>query len=184
MKLVRLQAILLTLGIFLVSQEAAAHPGHGIGGFLHGFFHPLEGLDHLFAALAIGILGAKMGNRAIYALPATFVSALIVGGMLGFSQYSLPFQEAGIVLSLILLGGALFFRLRLPVAQVIPWIAAFGLFHGNAHGSEMAKDLSAIHYCLGFVFASTLLHGFGVGSVLLLKTLKKSSVESVSGFHP
>ena len=43
----------------------------------------------------------------------------------------------------------------------------FAVFHGHAHGAELAPGTSAVAYSLGFVVATGLLHGVGIaiGSV-------------------
>ena len=59
--------------LLLVSEPAFAHITQGsLGGFGSGFEHPLTGADHFLAMLAVGIWGAQMGGRPVWALPVTF----------------------------------------------------------------------------------------------------------------
>ena len=60
--------------LMALPAAALAHTGHmEPGGFMHGFEHPLGGLDHLLAMVAVGLWGAQSGGRALLALPAAFV---------------------------------------------------------------------------------------------------------------
>jgi urease accessory protein len=45
----------------------------------------------------------------------------------------------------------------------------FAIFHGHAHGTEIPLAASGLSYALGFVFATALLHGCGIGLGLLAK---------------
>ena len=47
--------------------HADAHPG---GGFVAGFLHPISGLDHVVAMVAVGLWGAVLGPPALWVLPA------------------------------------------------------------------------------------------------------------------
>lgn len=164
---------------FLITSNAAyAHPGHGIGGLLHGFFHPLEGLDHLLTAFAVGLWAAQAGGKSIYALPGTFVISAILGGIFGLNGYGLPFAEAGIIFSLGLLGLALLCSLDLPLKWSVPVVSVFGVLHGNSHGLEMTPGLSTFLYCTGFVLATALIHLAGVVSVLTLNRHIKSNISN------
>ena len=58
---------------------------YGGGGILSGFLHPLLGIDHLLAMLAVGILSAQIGGRALWTVPATFVGTMAVGAFLGIA---------------------------------------------------------------------------------------------------
>jgi urease accessory protein len=66
--------------LMALPAAALAHPGHmEPSGFMHGFEHPLGGLDHLLAMVAVGLWAAQSGGRALLALPAAFVGAMILG---------------------------------------------------------------------------------------------------------
>ncbi|MEO5970424.1 MAG: HupE/UreJ family protein [Bdellovibrionia bacterium] len=157
------------------STVAFAHPGHGIGGVLHGFFHPISGLDHFLTALAIGVWAAETGKKGLLLFPATFIAASIFGGILGFNGYVLPFQEMGILMSIAFLGFALLTSVKLYTYIAIPIIASFGIFHGNAHGSEIIQGVSAINYCIGFTLATAFLHLSGTFCVGFLRKYLRSS---------
>lgn len=148
----------------LTPALAHAHTGMGsTGGFAHGFSHPLGGLDHLCAMIAVGLWAAQMGGRAIWAVPLTFVSVMAFGGFLGMMQVQVPFVESGIVLSVLMLGVFIAAAARLPLAASVLIVGLFALCHGHAHGSEMPVAASGLAYALGFVGATALLHAVGIG---------------------
>lgn len=161
------QAIALTT-LCLFAGTAFAHPGsHGIAGFSSGLTHPLLGLDHLLAMIAIGLWAAQQGGRALWAVPAAFVAAMGLGGGLAWAGLALPQVETGIAVSVLVSGGLIASRRRLPVAAGMAIAAGFALFHGYAHGLEIPQAASPVLYGLGFVLATALLHGLGIAASLL-----------------
>jgi urease accessory protein len=155
----------------LVPAVASAHIGIGSTiGFTHGFAHPLSGLDHILAMVAVGTFAANLGGRALWAVPLTFMSLMVVGAVLGITGVALPFVEVGIALSIVVLGLLVALQVEWPVAAAMALVGVFAIFHGHAHGSEMPVDAAGAHYALGFVTATGLLHlvgigiGFGIGA--------------------
>ncbi len=150
--------------LLLSSQAALAHPGHGdAAGLAQGFSHPLSGADHLLAMVAVGLLAAARGGRALWAVPLAFLGMMAVGGVLGAAGIALPFVETGIGLSVIAFGLAAAFGAGLPLAAALALVGAFAVFHGHAHGAEMPETASGLAYGLGFLAASALLHLAGIG---------------------
>ena len=148
----------------LVATQASAHTGHGLEAtFSTGFVHPFGGLDHILAMIGVGLWGAQVGGRAIWQLPLAFVAALIVGALIGLAGTGIPVMEIGIAGSVAVLGLAIVFAPRIPAWAGFAVTALFGLFHGHAHGAEMPAAGSAAAYVLGFVAATLILHGIGVG---------------------
>ncbi len=146
-----------------MAQVAEAHTGVGNTiGFTHGFLHPLSGIDHVLAMVAVGLFAARLGGKALYLVPAAFVAMMAVGGILGMNGLSLPFVEFGIAASVIVLGAAVALDFSLPVSGAMALAGFFALFHGHAHGSEMPLAASGVTYGLGFVAATVLLHAVGV----------------------
>lgn len=145
---------------------AFAHPGHGEAvGFSHGFLHPIGGLDHVLAMVAVGIFAANLGGRALWAVPATFVALMAVGGALGMYGVAVPFVEIGIAASVIVLGGAVALGWKnWPLGAAMALVGFFAVFHGHAHGAEMPADASALTYAAGFMLATALLHVAGIGA--------------------
>jgi urease accessory protein len=147
----------------LLPTAALAHPGLGDGhGFVHGFAHPLGGLDHLLAMVAVGLFAWQLGGRALVLVPATFVLAMAAGGALGMAAMPLPGVELGIAASVIALGVIVALRLKPPVAIAMGMVALFAVFHGHAHGTEMPLDASGLTYAAGFMLATALLHAAGI----------------------
>lgn len=151
---------------------ASAHPGHGVAhGFGSGFAHPFFGWDHLLAMIAVGIWAGQRGGKARWLLPLAFVGTMAVGATLGVLGTGLPGVEAGILASVLVLGVLIAASAELPLAAAAALVAAFALFHGHAHGSEMPLTHSGIAYGAGFCLATALLHGMGVALPLLLHRL-------------
>ncbi len=152
----------LLAALLLMPTAALAHPGHVEGSpLVAGLSHPLGGVDHLLAMVAVGLWAAGIGGRAVWALPASFVAAMIAGGMLGAAGIVLPWVEPVILASSIVIGAAVALALRPGLAAVLPVVAVFGMMHGHAHGVEgPAEGLAA--YAAGFALATAGLHGAGV----------------------
>lgn len=137
----------------------------GGGGIVSGFLHPILGLDHLLAMVAVGLLSAQLGGKAIWTVPATFVTVMALGGILGLIGVPLPLVEIGIAGSVILLGIAIAVNRGVPIAAAMTVVALFGLFHGHAHGTEIpaASDTIGliVAYVSGFLVATVGLHIIG-----------------------
>lgn len=155
---------LLALALLALLPDAAlAHTGHAAaGGLASGFLHPLGGLDHVLAMVAVGLLAWTLGGLALWLVPLAFVTAMAVGGMLGMAGATLPLVELGIGLSVVAIGGLVALGLRLPTALAMGIAAVFAVFHGHAHGTEMGPTGSALGYGLGFVAATALLQATGI----------------------
>ena len=153
----------------LLPQPALAHITPGpIGGFAGGFAHPLTGLDHFLAMFAVGVWGAQMGGRSVWALPVAFPLVMTVGGIAGMAGLVLPYVEIGIALSILVLGLAIACKWR-PV-EIVPLalIAIFALCHGYAHGVELPSAADPAAYAAGFVLATGMIHIIGIVVGLLL----------------
>ena len=161
---------LLAAALVLVPSLALAHPG--LPGHTHdlatGFVHPLGGIDHVLAMVAVGLFAVQLGGRALWAVPASFVAAMAAAGLAGMSGVALPTTEVGIAASIIVLGGAIALRLSMPVAAAMALVGFFAMFHGYAHGLETPETASGLMYGLGFVAATALLHGLGVAIGLMV----------------
>ena len=160
--------------LFAASAPAWAHTGVGEAhGFAHGFLHPLGGVDHVLAMVAVGLFAAHLGGRALALVPATFVVIMALGGALGMTGVALPFVETGIALSVVGLGLVLALQVSPPVGVAMGLVGLFALFHGHAHGAEMPVDASCLGYALGFLTATATLHGTGIGLGVAIGRLGK-----------
>jgi urease accessory protein len=147
----------------LVSAVASAHQESGqTAGFLAGLAHPVSGMDHVLAMIAVGLWGAVLGAPAIWVLPVAFPVVMAFGGLLGLLGFSLPGVEIGIAVSAIVLGAMVATEVRPPIALAAVIVAFFAIFHGHAHGRELPEGTSALLYSLGFVVATGLLHAVGI----------------------
>ena len=150
--------------VLLFAPSALAHPQRGEAvGFLTGFRHPISGLDHVLAMIAVGLWGAQLGAPAIWVLPIAFPMVMAAGGMLGLLGVPIPGIEYGIGLSAILLGAAVLFEIRPPLRIAAALVGFFAIFHGYAHGTELPPGQSALLYSIGFVIATGSLHALGIG---------------------
>jgi urease accessory protein len=148
------------LPLALLSGAAMAHPGHESASFFSGIAHPIGGLDHLLAMLAVGLLAARERGRLRWALPLAFVVAMLAGAGLSALGVALPAVETGIAASVLVLGALIALVGRLPPGVTMPLVAAFALFHGHAHHAEMGHG-SIAAYTLGFALATAALHAVG-----------------------
>lgn len=157
----------------ILAQVGLAHSELGqASGFVHGWMHPLGGLDHLLAMIAVGLWAAQLASagdrRALWGVPLAFVAVMALGGLLGMLSLELPLVETGILWSVFLLGGLVLFAARMPLGFGAALVGLFALFHGHAHGTEMPANASGLEYALGFLLSTALLHLVGVGTGLLL----------------
>jgi len=163
-----LRKSLFALALFLSPAVAFAHAGHDHAGIMAGLAHPLFGLDHLLAMLAVGLWAAQQSGAARWALPLTFVASMLVGGLLGFKGVQIPLMETGIAASVLAFGLLVAVAMRLPLLVSISMTALFALTHGVAHGLELPALASPWGYAAGFVVATAALHASGYALVRLL----------------
>jgi urease accessory protein len=151
------------------TTPAFAHTGSVLGGFLGGITHPLFGLDHVVAMVAVGLWGAFLGAPAIWLLPIVFPLVMAFGGALGILGVPLPAVEIGIALSAIVLGVMVATSARPPLWIAAIIVGAFAIFHGHAHGAELPAGADAAAFSLGFVIATGLLHLTGIAFGLVTR---------------
>ena len=157
------------LALFALTPVLAqAHLGHGLANsFASGLNHPLHGLDHMLAMVAVGLWAAQQGGRALWAIPCAFVSLMILGGALGMAGMHLSMVETGILVSVLVMGILIAAAARLPLVASLALVGLFALFHGHAHGTEIPVAASGVSYGIGFVIATIALHGCGIAIGLL-----------------
>src|SRR5680860_970964 len=107
----------MVLVLSLAPSAAFAHAGIGTAsGVMHGFMHPISGLDHLLAMILVGLFGYQLGGKALWLLPLSFVAIMALGGVAGAAAISLPFVEIVIALSVVVLGVTVAAGVKAPVA--------------------------------------------------------------------
>jgi urease accessory protein len=148
----------------LLPALAEAHEGASLpyGSFLGGLLHPVLGPDHFLAMVSVGILSAQIGGRAIWTVPATFVTVMALGGLYGWLGLPLASIEVGIAFSVLTLGAAIAAERRVPVTVAMLFVGTFAIFHGYAHGAEMPVVANPVTYALGFISGTAGLHLAGV----------------------
>ncbi|HYC43261.1 MAG TPA: HupE/UreJ family protein [Noviherbaspirillum sp.] len=149
--------------LFAVAPAFAHNEGilHAAG-FAAGFTHPLSGLDHLLAMVAVGWWATQNQRRAVWILPLVFSMMVMAGLILGITGIRIPIVESGIAGSVLALGLLIAFAVRLPVATASTLVGGFALLHGLAHGIEMQSGTSVGMYAAGLMLATLVLHITGV----------------------
>jgi urease accessory protein len=157
-----LRWLLLAAGCAIAGPVLAHEQQGQAAGFVTGLLHPVSGLDHVLAMVAVGLWGAQLGAPAIWLLPVTFPLMMAFGGFLGLVGVPLPGVELGIATSAILLGAMVALQARPPLALAALLVAFFAVFHGHAHGTELPAGQSGLLYSFGFVVATGALHAIGI----------------------
>jgi len=150
----------------LGTVPALAHtgvPGHVHTGLTAGILHPLTGIDHMLAILAVGFWSALAFKKSTHvaAAPFAFVIAMLAGAGLSFLGSGFPFAETGIALSVAALGLLILAKVELSVATGCCLVGLFALCHGYAHGAEASGAVGA--YMAGFAITTAMLHVAGIG---------------------
>ena len=164
------------LAMMAMATAAEAHVGlvgHA-NGFTSGFLHPLSGLDHILAMVAVGVLAASLAGRALWLVPASFITAMAMGGALGMAGVAVPMVEPMIAVSVLVLGLLLALQWRVALVPAMGLVGFFAVFHGLAHGLEMPADSQTFGFGVGFVFATAALHVTGLALALAASNLRLS----------
>ncbi|KRD15736.1 urease accessory protein UreJ [Acidovorax sp. Root275] len=168
-------AALFFIAFSAISTGASAHTGaepHMHSSFLSGFAHPLFGMDHLAAMVAVGLwsaLAARSAGRDLLWGPVGFAAMLLAGAVLGLQGVALPAVESMIAASLLATGLLVVSRLRVPGIVAALGVGVFAVFHGVAHGVELAGSNSVWQTLAGMLAATVLLHGAGLAAGLVLR---------------
>lgn len=166
----------LACALVIVPSQATAHDGSGLaGGFTSGFLHPLSGLDHALAMVAVGLWGAILGRPLIVSLPTVFPIMMAVGGAAGMAGLPMPPVELGIAVSVVTLGLLVMLTVRARILLACAIVAIFALFHGYAHGLELPSSADPVGYSVGFVLCTGLLHVLGI-AIGAIKTLPNGTL--------
>ena len=154
------------LVVLSAGSAGVAHAHVGVSersGLTQGLAHPLSGLDHLAAMLAVGLWASQLGARATWGVPLAFLGVMSVGAVLGATGVALPLVEPGIAASVLVLGLLVAAAVRMPFAASAVVVGLFALAHGHAHGTELPATASGLGYSLGFLAATAALSFAGVG---------------------
>jgi len=177
-----IQRVAALLTVLLVVSPAFAHAQQGqAAGFVSGVGHPVSGLDHVLAMIAVGLWGAQLGAPAIWLLPVTFPLVMAIGGFLGLVGVPIPGVEIGIAVSAVLLGAMVAWEVRPSLGVTVAMVGFFAIFHGHAHGTELPAGQSGLLYSVGFVIATGCLHGVGIAIGLIHRWAWGRTVLRVAG---
>ncbi len=150
--------------------------GGSANGFLTGISHPVVGYDHLLAMLSVGAISAQLGGRAVWVVPLTFMTFMVVGGLLGINHIALISVEIGIAVSVIVLGAAMAIENKVSFFIVMLFVGFFAVFHGHAHGVEMPGMVKPGKYVLGFILGTGIIHLLGMVLAFTANALPRGSV--------
>jgi urease accessory protein len=154
------------LALFILAATAAPAFAHldpaEHGSLAAGISHPLFGLDHILAMVAVGLWAALLGGRSVWFVPTAFVGTMIAGFAVALAALGLPFVEPVIAASVVVIGLLALVALQVPTIAGMIMVGFFAFFHGYAHGGELG-DAGTWPFALGFAIATALLHAIGVG---------------------
>jgi urease accessory protein len=152
---------LFALALLLTAMPAFAHDGHGTHGFFAGVLHPLSGIDHLFAIVAVGWWSANLRTRGWCVVPASFATMMLAGALMAIAQVAQIPAEALIIASLLVSGVLLAARVRVTTVTAAGIAAIFAIGHGAAHGAELQSD-AAPTWLIGMMASTLSLHLIGI----------------------
>ncbi len=131
----------LLLAVFAAEPAFAHHlmgghtPATFAEGLLSGLGHPLIGIDHFAAVVAVGCLAAA--HRAGAVLAVGFVAAMMAGVAAHLNGAALPAAELLVASSVIVLGVVLLRRPQLRLTAALALFVLVGLTHGYALGESI-----------------------------------------------
>ena len=173
---------LMMIAAILLPTAAFAHPGHAkVHCFQDGISHPLSGLDHCCAMIAIGIWAAQTGGRAYWLAPLISMAFMVLGGSIGMKAGAVPFIEQGIVTSVLVLGLLIAVTRKLPLPEVLATIGLFAAIHGFAHGMELPKSSHVVAYGTGILLSSLILQVTAIAATSLVLKLGQQRIVRLGG---
>lgn len=138
-----------------------AHGSHG-NGIMAGFTHPIFGLDHAVAILGTGFLSYLLDKPKWYLYLAAFITAMIIGGLIGIDKEATWGIEKAIAVSVLLISLFIFFYEKIDTKILLISLVAIGSFHGFAHGAEMPESINSSVYISGYSLGALLMGIIGM----------------------
>ena len=148
--------------VLLAPAMAWAHTQGPSASLVEGFIHPFMGLDHVLATVAVGVWAAQLGARAVWAVPAAFVTAMIAGAVIGRGGIEVATVAPLVAATVLALGMLIMSGFRASVFEGALLAAAFAVFHGAAHTAEAPPAVNVVVYGAGFLAATVLLQLTGM----------------------
>jgi urease accessory protein len=135
------------------------------GSLMAGVSHPLFGVDHILAMVAVGLWAALLAQsedrRALWLVPSTFVGTMCLGFAAALLSLPLPFVEPVILASVVVIGLLAAVALNVPTGLAMVMVGFFAFFHGHAHGGELGSA-GAFSFGIGFALSTAILHAAGI----------------------
>ena len=150
--------------------------------FLQGISMPIHGLDHMLVTIAVGLIAAQLGGKALWAIPGIFSVSVLLGGILNIMGVPVPLAEYGILASIAVCGVLLAWGSRLSILLTLGVIALFASFHGSVLITNENASQNIASFIAGCLLSAVLLQGFGIGLGLLLQKLLHLRVYRYAGF--
>jgi len=126
-------------------------------GILSGLGHPVIGLDHLAAVIAVGCLAAA--HRSASALAIAFVLAMTGGVALHLQGATVPGAEILVALTVLALGALMVLRRDMPAGVAVVLFAIVGVIHGYALGESIygAERTPLYAYLIGLAVIQSII---------------------------
>ena len=130
--------------VVLALSGAPAYAHHLMGGrtpatfaegMLSGLGHPVIGLDHFAAVVAVGCLAAA--HRSASALAIAFIVTMIAGVALHLHGATIPGAEILVALTVLALGALMVLRRGMSTGAALALFAGVGIIHGYALGESI-----------------------------------------------
>lgn len=159
----------------LCSPALAHHPMGGstpstlTEGLLSGLGHPILGLDHLAALVAVGLVASRYASGALL-LPVLWIAGMGLGAFAHMNSIDLPAGEILVAGSLVLIGAIGVLKPSLPLPVLAALFAAAGFAHGHALAESIIGADTAVvgAYLIGLVAIQA---AVTVGTILLVRRL-------------
>ena len=140
----------------LMPVVGVAHPGHHVTelGVVAGLLHPLTGLDHLLALIAMGLWASQLDGATARAAPIAFVAAVALGAGLTPEAVALVWRQMAVSASVVLLGGLVASAVAVSGRLAIPLAGLVGLGHGALHTGAAGDAVWGASYVVGLTIAT------------------------------
>ena len=159
----------------LATPALAHHPMGGTTpatlteGLLSGLGHPILGLDHLAALIAVGLVASRYPSGALL-LPVLWIVGMGLGAFAHMNSIDLPAGEILVAGSLVLISAIGVLKPSLPLPGLAAIFAAAGFAHGHALAESIIGADTAVvgAYLVGLVAIQA---AVTVGTILLARRL-------------
>lgn len=186
-KIMKRRLISASLALLIFTAQATTALAHHVmggktpstftEGLLSGLGHPVIGLDHFAAVVAVGCLAAA--HRAASALAVAFVAAIMLGVTGHLQGAAVPAGEILVALSVIGLGAVMLRRTQMPVFAALTLFVLVGLIHGYALGESIygAEPTPLYAYLLGLAVVQS---GVALAAMSAARAVTRNSADLVT----